>query len=334
MDVSVVICTYNGAKYIRQQLESILSQTHPPKEIIIQDDCSTDNTVQVVGDIAASDDRIRLFTSEKHGGVNTNFVTAIAKASCAYIAWSDQDDIWRKDKLEKQLECFRNDRHLWVCFHITQPFGGEFPETDKPYDTRMPNYGLERTLFLGTTPGHTMVFRKELRDFFKDRIMDEVFRKASKSFYYDTMLSIVANAYGRVKCIVEPLDYHRILSVSVSFTGKDTQYQRNLRNFIFQILRNVNPKRRRLIMPMIHRRFDNMELILSCLPDAPDTQSAMDMIHAFSSRWFSFILFPIQLVRYRHKIFFSREDKEIVAVLRALVFGITMLDYFEISLKK
>lgn len=333
MDVSVVICTYNGGKFIRQQIASILSQTYPPAEIIIQDDCSTDDTVQVIEDMAAKDNRIEFFKTEKHSGVNVNFVTAIARAGCEFIAWSDQDDIWRVDKLEKQLKEFQRNLGLWVCFHITQPFVNEYPDIQKPYDKRMPNFGLERTLFLGTTPGHTMMFKKELRDFFSNRIPDNVFAKASESFYYDTMLSIVANAYGRVQCIVEPLDFHRILTSSVSFTVGDVKYERSVRNLISQIWRNLNPKRRKLILPLIHRRFNNMGLILSCIPDAPCINSANNMIQAFSGGIFPSVKLIPQLIKNRHKIFFSRENNECIAVIRALVFGITMLDYFEVSLK-
>lgn len=67
--VSVVMCTYNGAKYIREQLDSIINQTYPIFEIIIQDDCSTDETVEIIREYIESNKTIKLFVNEKQKGV-------------------------------------------------------------------------------------------------------------------------------------------------------------------------------------------------------------------------------------------------------------------------
>ena len=68
--VSVVMCTYNGAQYIREQLDSIINQTYPIFEIIIQDDCSTDDTVDIIREYAETHSNIRLFQNEKSLGIN------------------------------------------------------------------------------------------------------------------------------------------------------------------------------------------------------------------------------------------------------------------------
>ena len=63
--VSIVMCTYNGAKYIREQLDSIINQTYPIFEIIIQDDCSTDETVEIIRKYAENHSNVHLFQNEK-----------------------------------------------------------------------------------------------------------------------------------------------------------------------------------------------------------------------------------------------------------------------------
>ena len=67
------MCTYNGAKYIREQLDSIINQTYPIFELIIQDDCSTDETVEIIREYAGRYENIHLFQNEKSLGINRNF---------------------------------------------------------------------------------------------------------------------------------------------------------------------------------------------------------------------------------------------------------------------
>ena len=68
--ISVVMCTYNGARFIREQLDSILNQTYPIYELIIQDDCSTDETVEIVKEYTSRDKRIKLFINSTPLGFN------------------------------------------------------------------------------------------------------------------------------------------------------------------------------------------------------------------------------------------------------------------------
>ena len=84
--VSVVMCTYNGEKYLREQIESILNQTCPVYELIIQDDRSTDRTVEIVREYQQKDSRVKLFVNEQSLGFNYNFSTAFTRATGEYIA--------------------------------------------------------------------------------------------------------------------------------------------------------------------------------------------------------------------------------------------------------
>ena len=75
--VSIVLCTYNGAKYIREQLDSILAQTYPLHEIIVQDDHSTDETTQILQEYACKHSLIKVFQNDSAQGVNGNFLSAM-----------------------------------------------------------------------------------------------------------------------------------------------------------------------------------------------------------------------------------------------------------------
>lgn len=117
--VSVVMCTYNGARYIREQLDSILNQTYPIYELIVQDDCSTDGTVEIVEEYQTKYPQvsIKIYVNEKNSGFNRNFLTAIQKAEGEYIAIADQDDIWLLNKLEVLL--FNIGNHAFIYHNST-----------------------------------------------------------------------------------------------------------------------------------------------------------------------------------------------------------------------
>lgn len=101
MKYSVVICTFNGEKYIKEQLNSIVEQTLPVSEIIVCDDGSTDSTVSLCNSILEeSDIEYRIIINTQHKGVAANFINGMKLARNEYIFTCDQDDIWCKDKVE------------------------------------------------------------------------------------------------------------------------------------------------------------------------------------------------------------------------------------------
>ena len=98
--ISVALCTYNGTRYLEHQLRSILSQVYAPYEMIISDDGSTDNTVELAESICLEADfPVRILVSKSNKGIKANFEKAIGACSGDYIALADQDDIWLSEKL-------------------------------------------------------------------------------------------------------------------------------------------------------------------------------------------------------------------------------------------
>ena len=101
MKISVAMCTYNGAEFLPAQLQSIVTQSRPPDEIVICDDGSTDNTRNLVEKFAAeSPIPITLHINDRNLGSVKNFERAITLCTGDVIALSDQDDVWRSDKLQ------------------------------------------------------------------------------------------------------------------------------------------------------------------------------------------------------------------------------------------
>ena len=97
--ISIAMTTYNGEKYLAEQLDSILSQTHTDWELIICDDCSTDSTWQILQEYAQKDSRIKIYKNEQNLGFKKNFEKAIGLCTGDYIALSDQDDVWFPEHL-------------------------------------------------------------------------------------------------------------------------------------------------------------------------------------------------------------------------------------------
>jgi len=107
MKITAAVCTYNGEKYIQEQLDSILNQSVKVDEIIICDDRSSDKTVAIVNALAASHPGIIQFhINEENLRVNKNFEKAISLSTGDLIFLSDQDDVWEQDKVQKILQVF------------------------------------------------------------------------------------------------------------------------------------------------------------------------------------------------------------------------------------
>ena len=92
--ISVALASYNGGNYLKEQLESIYAQSLLPNEVIVCDDCSTDNSIEILNAYKEKH-CLRYFINEKNLGFVKNFDKAISLCSGDYIALSDQDDVWR-----------------------------------------------------------------------------------------------------------------------------------------------------------------------------------------------------------------------------------------------
>jgi len=104
------MCTYNGARFVGEQLASIAAQTRPPDELVVCDDCSTDATIERIREFARTAPfPVRVFENEKNIGSTKNFERALELCEGDFIAFADQDDVWLPEKLQRLEEILANE---------------------------------------------------------------------------------------------------------------------------------------------------------------------------------------------------------------------------------
>ncbi len=123
--ISVAMATYNGAKFIEEQLDSILNQTLPVDEIVICDDISSDNTAEVITKYISDkklQNKIHFTVNDKNLGYASNFVQALRKTTGDCIFFCDQDDIWISDRVEKMVKVLENNTEICLLGSEFEPF--------------------------------------------------------------------------------------------------------------------------------------------------------------------------------------------------------------------
>lgn len=209
MRISVCIATYNGEKFIKEQLESILKQLSSFDEVIISDDCSKDDTLSVVESI--KDERIKIIKNLGDHGYTSNFENALRHASGDIIVLSDQDDVWFDNKISTILSALENydfavsdativDEHLNVI-------NASFWSLRKPY------YNAPGDFLKCSYLGCCMAFKRRVLD------MALPFPSNHTLCYHDYWLLLVGAFFFKVKYIKEPLVYYRRHGNNVSDAG-------------------------------------------------------------------------------------------------------------------
>lgn len=218
--ISVALCTYNGGKFIEKQLQSILSQTYGNLEVIIVDDQSTDNTVAILGKYQKADHRIKLYENPKNLGFNKNFERAIGLSTGEFIAISDQDDIWEKEKIAK-LHKHIADR--WVIFSNSdlideneQPLGKKLVE-----EVDLDQLSHRSFLFINHVTGHTSLFRREFLKYYLP---------IPEAGYYDWWMGFIAAYHGQLVFLDQVLTRHRVHSQSVVQQTIQSHFDKKARN--------------------------------------------------------------------------------------------------------
>lgn len=116
--VSIITPSFNSDKFITETIQSVQNQTHKNWEMIIVDDCSTDDTVSIIEQFVINDNRIRFFQLEKNSGAGVARELALSKATGDYISFLDADDLWKPLKIEKQLQFLKeNNIHFTFSFY-------------------------------------------------------------------------------------------------------------------------------------------------------------------------------------------------------------------------
>lgn len=145
--ISIILPTYNRAYCISRSVESVLDQTYLAWELLVVDDGSTDDTEKIVAAYAETDERVHYHRQVHNRGVSAARNEGIRQAHYEYIAFQDSDDIWRKDKLEKQMEVFKECSKTGLVYCAMQGTGQDGSEI------RIPSNEIDQQLLQGNLYG-------------------------------------------------------------------------------------------------------------------------------------------------------------------------------------
>jgi glycosyltransferase involved in cell wall biosynthesis len=204
--VSIAMATFNGSKFIRELLQSLASQNHLPEELVVSDDCSTDDTVGIVEDFAKQAPfKVRIVRNEHRKGYRENFMQAAGLCSKPIVAFCDQDDIWHSDKISEALKCF-DDPSVMLIHHNANLIDTNGQFLRLALEPRMLREKLAPRYF---AMGFTEVFRRELLDFSNlwDRSIDH--QEPNEKMAHDKWIFFLAASFGRVVYIEKPLVEYR-----------------------------------------------------------------------------------------------------------------------------
>jgi glycosyltransferase involved in cell wall biosynthesis len=198
---AIVLCTYNGEKYLGEQLRSLREQDGVA-EIIVTDDRSTDGTLAILQQHAAQDSRIRVSVNPRTLGVTANFQHAISRARSPWIALADQDDVWLAGKLARMRAYW--DGESGLMHHASQKFRGAIPSNLQHVARERRKFrgaDWRRLLYRNSVVGHTTLFRRELAE----KIMP-----FPQGLPHDWWIGVGAAVHGRVQFLDEHLVFYRI----------------------------------------------------------------------------------------------------------------------------
>lgn len=181
--ISVVLCTYNGGRFLAEQLDSVLAQTHHHLEVIAADDASSDDTVAILRRYALDDPRIRIIANATNLGFDRNFEHALRHSRGEFIAPCDQDDLWLPDKLTSLVAAI-DDRSMAYCDStLIDEYGYELGYSMSQVVSMRSIEDPAPLAFGNCVSGHAMLFRRQLLD----RALP-----IAPSFFYDWWLAAVA----------------------------------------------------------------------------------------------------------------------------------------------
>ena len=231
--ISIAMATYNGARYIREQLDSLAVQTLLPCELVVTDDGSTDATLEIVADFASTVPfPVRIHRNEKRLGFADNFLYAASLCRGEFIAFCDQDDVWMTEKLATCAPAF-TDPDVLLVMHAARVTGPDLTPTGQFY----PDIKQRRTFsaLLGNiwqaVPGFAIVFRTSLLGFadFKLRpfnFFEDPIKKIPTG--HDAWVFFLSQSLGKTVFLEKPLANYRVHGANTEGAPKPVSLRQNL----------------------------------------------------------------------------------------------------------
>lgn len=197
--VSIIVCTYNGAAFLEEQLHSIFTQTYPNLEIIISDDGSTDNTKDIINKYKNNIGTIINY-NKKNLGFSKNFEFASGLSKGNYIAYSDQDDIWLPQKIEKLYAAIGAHSLVYSDSKLVDEKGNDLYKNSSDLRKLQDIYTSKGFSFFNPVSGHSMMAKRELLAY--------AFPTPA-GYYYDWWFALQATNLNGVKYLNEALTHYR-----------------------------------------------------------------------------------------------------------------------------
>lgn len=226
--ISVIVCTYNQEKYLAQALDSILMQRcDEPFEILIGDDCSTDNTGKIADEYQSRyPDKVRVLRPEKNGGASQNFIRLVGASKGEVLSICDGDDYWlRNDVLQKQLDVFQANTDVgMVCAKAKC-----YIQTIGEYEGTLGYAGAEDLATMlrdnRDVAAPTIAFRRDLML----RCIADSKWYIDQNWFYDSIMAYWFAYNSSIKFIEEELAAYRVLNNSACHADspeKEAEYAR------------------------------------------------------------------------------------------------------------
>jgi len=198
--VSIALCTYNGEKFLAQQLDTLFNQTYKNIEIIAVDDCSTDNTFNILKTYAKDHPNFTVYQNEKNLGFLKNFETAAGYCKGEFIAFCDQDDLWHPKKIELQVAVIGDNQLIYHDSEFinddNESLGKKMSDVFNFYRGDQP----EAFLFDNCISGHAMLIRRDLLQYAFP---------LKENYYHDWWIAYVAANIGTIDFIPKALVQYR-----------------------------------------------------------------------------------------------------------------------------
>jgi len=233
--IGICLTTYNGEKYIEEQLESIFAQTYQHFKLYIADDNSSDKTVKIIKFFQERFPyRIDLKINDRNLGVVKNFEQLLISCDEKYIAFCDQDDIWEKGKLQlqidtiRELECENPNTPCMVHSDLSMIDDNAKHLSDSYF--RFRGYHLKEQKDLGHILGPSGVMGNTVM--FNTHLCEKVLPFPSSLEVHDYWIGIIAELYGKRKTLFSPLVRYRIHDKNISNSLENLRSKRTVAQWL------------------------------------------------------------------------------------------------------